>query len=150
MPAMLPAIDLFDGAFERSGWQWQDGICELIPSRSSLADAEDRFGPPCAVSELANGYTYDFLNGAVRVTLLNGSSEIWKIIVNKRPETESFIAPDVVSAMTRYGKLSATRLDRAEGVTFERPGMRVICDPGNSPEEVLRIEVFRPCQDFSP
>ncbi len=150
MPAMLPAIDLFDGAFESSGWRWQDGICELIPSRSSLTDAEHLFGTPCAVSELANGYTYDFLNGAVRVTLLNGSREIWKIVVNKRPETESFIAPDVVSAMSRYGKLSATRLDRAEGVIFERPGMRVICDPGNSPEAVLRIEVFRPCQDFSP
>lgn len=140
----LPDVNLFDASIERSGWRWTDGLCGLIPGVSTLADAMARFGTISNTSELANGTTYDFLNGALRVTILEGAATIRTIVLQQKPETSHVVPPDIVSAMSQFGKLSATRLDRFEGVVFERPGMRIICDPALSPERVLRIEIFSP------
>lgn len=147
MGALLPTIDFYDRIFENNGWSWTDGICGLVPSRSNVKDAEQLWGCATGVSELANGFTYSFLNGAVRVTVLHDHSTISKIVLRNQPETVEFMPPNIMAAISRFGSLSATRVDRFDGVTFERPGMRVICDPARDPEEVLSIEVFRPCQE---
>lgn len=148
----LPDVNLFDASMERFGWRWTDGLCGLIPSVSTLDDAIAKFGTITNTSELANGVTYDFLNGGLRVTVLTGATTIRTIVLQYRPETNEMLPPDMAAAMAKFGKLSATRLDRFEGVVFERPGMRIICDPALIPERVLRVEVFSPVteENFCP
>ena len=138
----LPSVDLFDQSIEGSGWQWRDGLCGLVPGVSSLAEAEKLFGPVCRVSELANGVTYDLLNGALRVTLLHGEVTLRKIALQNKPESHALLPQDIIEAAARFGKLAATKLDRFEGVVYERPGMRITCDPTLTPTKVLNIEIF--------
>lgn len=144
MPMGLPDVDLFDASVENSGWRWNEGLNGLVPSRSTIEDAKRLFGEVSGSSELANGMTYDFLNGGIRATVLDNATAIRTIVFLQKPETQAFMPPNIASAMLRFGKLCATKLDRFEGVTYERPGMRIICDPSLSPERVMRIEIFAP------
>lgn len=143
----LPDVRLFDSVLEDSGWTWQDGVCDLIPSISTLADVSRKWGKPSSISEQANGFTYDYLNGAVRITVFTDQSVVEKIVINRRGETTNICPPDIVAATRLYGIFQATRVDRLDGVVFERPGMRLICDAGAEPANVLRMEVFRPCPE---
>lgn len=140
----LPALSLGDDSVENCGWRWQDGWCGLVPGEHELSDALAILGKISGESELANGKTYDFLEGKVRVSILDGAEEIAKIFIDKLSPEPFNIPPTINEAMELYGKLITTGVSRLEGAILERPGMRICCDAMQEHNPILWMEIYCP------
>ncbi len=139
----LPQLEIGDSSVDGSGWKWQDGWQGLIPSISTIEDAINILGSVTGKSELANGVTYDFLNGYVRITVRTDSLAIAKIWIDKSAG-EPYTSPQTVEeAVALFGKLVTTGVNRQEGAILERPGMRICADCMNESNPIRWLEVYR-------
>jgi hypothetical protein len=62
-------------------WVWEMGWNHLVPSKSTLTDAEKVLGPGKLVSEVDSKQTYEFTSG-VEVEVLKGVQTIQEILVS--------------------------------------------------------------------
>lgn len=140
----LPGVSIGDDSIENSGWKSCDGWHGLVPSLSSLEDAKAVLGPVTGVSELANGVTYDFLEGKVRLTFRNGTDSvvrIWIAALAPKP----FTPPQNIEQLRNaFGKFATTGVSRNEGAIFERPGMRACCNAMDECSSLCWLEIFAP------
>lgn len=126
------------------GWRPDDGWNGLIPGRSTLPQAIQLLGQPTNRSTLANAESFEFLAGSVRVCIMDDQPFISKIWVSRDINDSRLVPNTIEEARRTYGALKATRRDQLVGVIFERPGLRIACNPSSSPERIEWIEVYRP------
>lgn len=142
----LPAVSIGDNSVESFGWNWQDGWGGLVPSCSRLADAKSLLGEASGVSELANGLTYDFLSGKVRVTILDDSEYIVRIWIDCLAAPPFQLPANAEEASKILGKLITTGVSRLDGAILERPGMRICCNAMDENNPILWMEIYKPIQ----
>lgn len=140
----LPTVSIGDESVENAGWKFNDGWQGLIPSVSSIDDAIKILGEVCGESELANGITYDFKEGKVRVTVRNGNDKIARIWIDARASQLFLVPPNICELTKAFGKFVATGVSRNEGAFFERPGMRACCNAMDENSSLLWLEIFAP------
>lgn len=130
-------------ANDRRHWIPDDGWMGLIPGRSSVEDARKKLGP-CSDAEMANGWSYDFQDGAIRVTVIEDQPYISKIWVSRDLQDQRYMPRTLEEARTIFGALAATNRGALSEVFFEAPGVRlaVLCDA--DPESVLWMELYHP------
>ncbi len=140
----LPEIT-FDNKCDRAdGWVPEKGWNGLIPAVSTLSEAMERLGAWQGSSQLLNGVVYDFCEGTVRITVLEEEATIAKIWVSSSFQGGALIPQTIEAARELFGTLKATKLDVLQGEIFERPGLRITCDPAPPPEKVRSLEFYRP------
>ncbi|MBX9690729.1 MAG: hypothetical protein K2X27_28700 [Candidatus Obscuribacterales bacterium] len=138
----LPGLSIGDKSVEDSGWVLSDGWNGLFPGESSIEEAKLMLGEISGISELANGITYDFKDGKVRVSFLDGNPYISKIWIDSSAEAP-FDPPETIDdALRTYGKMVATAVNRYEGVIFERPNMRICCDAMSDSNPLRWMEIY--------
>lgn len=140
---IIPSLCIVDREFE-SGWSWSDGWNGLIPEQTKLAQIVERFGQPNAISELANGTTYDFMEGGVRATVFSEEEVISCISLYPNKLAQSGIPRVIAEAISLFGKLVATNIDPREGAVYERPGMRIYVEASTINQQIRAIEIFCP------
>ena len=140
----LPTVSIGDESVENSGWKFTDGWQGLIPSVSSMHDARMILGEICGESELANGVTYDFDEGKIRVTVRNGNDKIARIWIDSRAPQLFLLPANISELSTAFGKFTATGVSRNEGAIFERPGMRACCNAMDEDSSLIWLEIFAP------
>lgn len=140
----LPALGIGDLSVEDSGWQCFDGWQGLVPGKSSIENCKSLLGEITGISELANGITYDFQEGKIRVTVRDGESVICKIWID-RAAPFPFQPPCTIDeAMFAFGKLVTTGVNRQEGCILERPGMRLCCNAMDETNPINWMEIYCP------
>lgn len=140
----LPGVSIGDDSIEKSGWKFGDGWHGLVPSLSSLEDAKSVLGSVTGVSELANGVTYDFLEGKVRLTFRHEAEQVVRIWIDVRAP-QPFAPPQNIGELTHaFGKFATTGVSRNEGAIYERPGMRACCNAMDEHNSLCWLEIFAP------
>lgn len=133
----------FESPLNQSGWRPDDGWYGIIPGRSTLAQAIQLLGQPTKKASLANAESFEFLAGIVRVSILDDQPYISKIWISRDINDPRLVPTTIEEARRLFGTLKATRRDQLVGIIFERPGMRIACNP-SSPERIEWMEVYRP------
>ena len=140
----LPGVTIGDSSVENFGWQWFHGWQGIIPSQSTLEDCKILLGEVTETSELANGMTYDFLHGQVRITILDGSSHVFKAWIDRQAAFPFTPPPTIDDASEYFGRLITTGVNRYEGCLLERPGMRICCNAMDETNPILWMEIWKP------
>jgi hypothetical protein len=111
----------------------------LTPEKSLFDDAVAALGQPSGSSKLLNGVVHEFTNGRVRISFLEHRTVISKIRV--LPHERDDLPAQLDEAVKAYGPLHAAKVDKLQGIIYERPGVRLACD-NNAPHTVRWVEFF--------
>ncbi len=128
--AMIPAV-----------WDPSMGWNGLIPGVSLLTDAVANFGNYREL-KFINGVTYSFVDGAIQLVFLNDQSKLYKIRVASTFSNKELMPTNIDEVIQRYGPLIKMNGDELANVTYERPGLRVLCTLLDEPQIVKWLEFF--------
>lgn len=140
----FPKLTIGDSTLDCGGWHWQEGWQGLVPSQSNLDHAIAALGAPCYIGELANGASYDFCGGSVRIVILDGESTINYLSIRPEFLPLQMVPHFLEEALALYGKFVVTRVERLEGAVYERPGMRIHADAACDRPRIRHLEIFLP------
>ncbi len=136
--------EIVGGVNTRKHWHPDDGWMGLVPGRSSIDDAKKKLGPS-RESEMANGWSYDFHEGCIRISVIAGEQPlISKIWVSRDLADPRYMPRNFEEACSVFGPMSATARGELSEVFFEAPGVRLAILSGTDPESVLWMELYRP------
>ncbi|MBS1957782.1 MAG: hypothetical protein JST89_26590 [Cyanobacteria bacterium SZAS-4] len=124
-------------------WQPEDGWLGIMPGKTSIKDAINRLGGTCETSEMANGFSFDFQDGLIRVTTIEHQGTISKIwISGKLAETnlKGLIPANLKSATESFAGLSRMKSDSHNADIYEAPGVRLAIASGNDNGSLMWIE----------
>ncbi|HEY9785587.1 MAG TPA: hypothetical protein V6D17_09320 [Candidatus Obscuribacterales bacterium] len=137
----LPEFELANES-DDAGWKPEDGWSGIMPGRSTVEQVFAVLGQPDEHSEMANGDCFDFKGGLIRITILSGQSAISKIWLSGDLSDGNLIPATLEEAVCCFGKLNATKRDAMHAQIFERPGVRVACNPSEPRLSIRWLELY--------
>jgi hypothetical protein len=112
--------------------------CDLGPGTSTQT-LREKLGAPDEIEELTNGKIYHFAGGTIQATVLNNSSQVRKLLIIN----QALSAPKTLDQFQKqFGPIAEKKCDKLDGITYERPGVRVVTEISGDPPEIRWIEIF--------
>ncbi len=128
---------------DRQHWHPDDGWMGLVPGKTSIDEAKKKLGPS-RETEMANGWSYAFQEGCIRITVIEEQPFISKIWVSRDLEDPRYMPRNLEEARSIFGPLSATARGELSEAFFEAPGVRLAVLDATEPESVLWMELYSP------
>jgi hypothetical protein len=113
--------------------------CGLTPEVSTLDFVIEKLGRPDDIEVISNGRIYHFHKGAIQVTVLTDAEYIRKIFIT----AEEAALPQTRREFEEvYGRIEEKKVDKLDGVIYERPGVRLATDFHGDLPKIRWIELF--------
>jgi len=122
-------------------WQRGDGWCGVVPGKTSIKDAINRLGGSCEMSEMANGFSFDFKQGLIRVTTIEQQGVVSKIWISGELAREASIPATISEAKSAFSNLLRVRHYVGTEI-YECDGLRLAAAAGNENGIIAWIEFF--------
>lgn len=122
-------------------WQREDGWLGVVPGRTPIKEAIEKLGGMCEVSEMANGFSFDFKEGLVRVTTIEQNGIVSKLWISGDPSHELVIPQTLKEAEIGFQNLHWVRHDVGVEI-FESDGVRLAAAAGSDNGRIAWLEFF--------
>jgi hypothetical protein len=123
-------------------WRPEQGWLGVVPGQTSIKDAIDRLGGICETAEMANGFSFDFRDGLIRVTSPQQQGTISKLWISGVLAEQGIIPGSLKYAKSMFPNLHFVRHDSTNAEIYESPGIRLAASTGNEDADVMWIEFF--------
>lgn len=122
-------------------WQRGDGWLGVVPGRTPIKEAIKKLGDACEVSEMANGFSFDFRQGLIRVTTIEQEGTVSKLWISGALAQELVIPQTLKEAELGFQNLRWVRVDVGTEI-FESEGIRLAAAAGSDNGKIAWIEFF--------
>ncbi|MCC6978424.1 MAG: hypothetical protein IT343_08885 [Candidatus Melainabacteria bacterium] len=122
-------------------WQRGDGWRGIVPGRTAIKDAIQKLGGTCEVSEMINGFSFDFRQGLIRVTTIEQHGIVSKLWMSGDLAQEKIIPETLNDAETVFQNLRWVRHDVGTEI-YESDGVRLAAQAGSENGRIAWIELF--------
>ena len=122
-------------------WQRGDGWLGVVPGRTPIKEAIKKLGGICEVSEMANGFSFDFREGLVRVTTIDQNGTVSKLWISGDLAHDLVIPETLKEAEAGFQNLRWVRHDVGVEI-FECDGIRLAAAAGSDNGRIAWLEFF--------
>ncbi len=121
---------------------WRPGLGWLgvIPGVTSIRDAINGLGGTCETAEMANGFSFDFKDGLIRVTAIEQHGTISKLWISGRLANQGIIPGSLKAAQDVFPNLRMTGHDPSNSEIYETRGVRLAAASGSDDGDIVWIE----------
>lgn len=121
-------------------WNPEEGWLGVVPGRTSIKDAIDKLGGTCETCEMANGFSFDFHDGLIRVTTIEQQGTISKIWISGKLADKGLVPANLKSATESFAGLSRLKSDSHNADIYEAHGVRLAIASGSDNGSLMWIE----------
>ena len=122
-------------------WQPGQGWLGVVPGVTLIRDAINKLGGTCETSEMANGYSFDFEDGLIRVTSIEQQGTISKLWISGELAGHGTIPGSLSSAREVFPELRHVGSDATNAEIYACSSVRLAATPGPD-GKVIWIEFF--------
>ena len=123
-----------------SAWRPGQGWLGVIPGKTSIKDAINGLGGTCETAEMANGFSFDFMDGLIRVTAIEQQATISKLWISGRLASAGIIPGSLKSAQNVFSNLLRVGRDPFNADIYESEGVRLAAASGSDDGDLVWIE----------
>lgn len=113
--------------------------CGITPGLSTIDSVRKTLGEPDEIENLTNGKIYHFCKGNIQATVLVNSSQIRKLLITRDMLTQP---KTLIEFEKLFGPVPEKSCDEAQGLIYERQGVRIAADLHGDPLQIRWIELF--------
>ncbi len=121
-------------------WQPGQGWLGVVPGVTLIKDAIDSLGGTCETAEMANGFSFDFKDGLIRVTAIEQKGTISKLWISGKLAEQGIIPGTLTAAQKVFSSLRRTGNDASNLDIYETQGVRLASSSGTDNGCLLWIE----------
>ncbi len=121
-------------------WRPGHGWLGVIPGVTSIRDAIDGLGGTCETAEMANGFSFDFKDGLIRVTAIEQHGTISKLWISGRLAKQGVIPSSLKAAQEVFPNLRMIGHDASNAEIYESRGVRLAAASGSNDGDIVWIE----------
>ena len=121
-------------------WRPGQGWLGVVPGVTSIRDAINGLGGTCETAEMANGFSFDFKDGLIRVTTIEQHGTISKLWISGKLAQQGIIPGSLKSAQNIFANLRMIGHDPSNSDIYETRGVRLAAASGVDNGDVVWIE----------
>lgn len=121
-------------------WQHKDGWLGVKPGVTKIKDAIEALGGICETAEMANGFSFDFREGLVRITCIEQQLTISKLWISGILAAEGLIPVSLKEAQEIFAGLKRVGSDPSNTDIYEAVGVRIGIASGSENGNLAWIE----------
>ena len=121
-------------------WQPGHGWLGVIPGVTSIRDAINELGGTCETAQMANGFSFDFKDGLIRVTAIEQHGTISKLWISGRLANQGVIPASLKAAQDVFPNLRMIGHDPSNSEIYETSGVRLAASSGSDDGDIVWIE----------
>lgn len=122
-------------------WRPGQGWLGVVPGITSIKDAVNKLGGICETAEMANGFSFDFKDGLIRVTSLEQQGTISKLWISGKLAGQNTIPGTLAGARNIFPGLRHAGNDATNAAIYECSSLRLAATPGED-GQIIWIEFF--------
>lgn len=123
-------------------WRPGQGWLGVVPGLTTIKDAINELGGICETAEMANGFSFDFKDGLIRVTAIEQQGKISKLWISGKLAEQGVIPHSLKTAQRVFPNLLRKGQDPTNADIYEGPGLRLATASGSDDGDVIWIEFF--------
>ncbi len=127
-------------ALANKKWRPGQGWLGVVPGITSIRDAINGLGGTCETAEMANGFSFDFKDGLIRVTAIEQHGTISKLWISGQLGRQGVIPSSLKAAQEIFPSLRLIGHDPFNADVYETPGVRLAAASGRDDGDVVWIE----------
>lgn len=132
----------YDAPLVNKEWRPEQGWLGVVPGVTTIKDAIDKLGGICETSEMANGFSFDFRDGLIRVTTIEQQGKISKLWISGELADQGIIPGSLQYARSLFANLRHVRNDSSNAQIFESECIRLAALSGQDDANIIWIEFF--------
>ncbi len=127
-------------ALANKEWRPGQGWLGVVPGVTSIRDAINSLGGTCETAEMANGFSFDFKDGLIRVTTIELNGTISKLWISGQLSVQGVIPRSLKAAQEFFPNLRMIGHDPFNCDVYETRGVRLAAASGSDDGELVWIE----------
>lgn len=131
-----------DAPLVNKEWRPEHGWLGVVPGVTTIKDAINKLGGICETAEMANGFSFDFRDGLIRVTSIEQQGTISKLWISGQLADLGIIPGTLKFAQSMFPNLNYVRHDSSNAEIYESEGIRLAAATGSDNANVIWIEFF--------
>jgi|GEM_PF-4357428 hypothetical protein len=131
-----------DASLVQKEWSPEQGWLGVVPGVTTIKEAVNKLGGVCETAEMANGFSFDFRDGLIRMTSIEQQGTISKLWISGELAEQGIIPGSLKYAKSMFSNLRLVRHDSSNAEIYESDGIRLAAVTGNDDASVIWMEFF--------